>query len=150
VRFAFIRDNRKAWPVAVQCGVLAVSRSGFYDWLDRPASARAVRREALAEQVRAVHDESDGTYGSPRVTAELNARGVKASENTVAKVMNEHGIRSKAVRRFRVRTTDSAHAHPVADNLLKRDFAAETPNAKWVADLTYVPTATRGGCTSRR
>ena len=87
-----------------------------------------------------MHAQSRGTYGSPRVTAELKARGVKASENTVAKVMKEHGIRSKAVRRFRVRTTDSAHAHPVAENLRDRDFAAGKPNAKWAADLTYVPT----------
>jgi putative transposase len=141
VRFAFIRDHRKAWPVAVQCDVLRVSRSGYYEWLDRPASERAARRAELAGQVRAVHQESRGTYGSPRVTAELKARGVAASENTVAKVMKEQQIRSKvAARRFRVRTTDSAHAHPVAANLLGRDFAAERPGVKWAADLTYVPT----------
>lgn len=74
------------------------------------------------------------------MTAALKARGVSVCENTVAKVMRRQGIRSKVVRRFRVRTTDSAHAHPVAENLLGRDFAAGEPDAKWEADLTYVPT----------
>jgi transposase InsO family protein len=140
VRFAFVRDNRGRYPVAVLCGVLAVSRGGFYAWARRPPSARAKRRAELAGQVRAVHAESRGTYGSPRVAAELKARGVAACENTVAKVMREQRIRSKVVRRFRVRTTDSAHAHPVAENLLGRDFAAAAPDAKWAADITYVPT----------
>ena len=141
MRFAFVRDNRGAYPVAVLCGAVAVSRSGYYAWLRRPQSARAGRRAALAGRVRAVHEESRGTYGSPRVHRQLEARGVTACENTVAKVMREQRIRSKvAGRRFRARTTDSAHAHPVADNLLGRDFAADAPNTKWAADLTYVPT----------
>jgi len=140
VRFAFVKEHRASYPAAVLCGVLEVSRSGYYAWLNRPQSARAVRRGELAERVRAVHEESRGTYGSPRVAAELKARGVKACRNTVAKVMSGQGIRSKVVRRFRVRTTDSSHAHPVADNLLGRDFEAKRPDTKWAADLTYVPT----------
>lgn len=142
MRFAFVKEHRGAYPVAVLCEVLRVSRSGYYAWLNRPASARAERREELAGQVRAVHAESRGTYGSPRVYRQLKAQGVRACENTVAKVMRGQQIRSKVVaRRFRVRTTDSAHAHPVADNLLGRDFAADAPDRKWAADLTYVPTA---------
>jgi putative transposase len=142
VRFAFVKDNRSRYPVAVLCDVLSVSRSGFYAWAKRPAeSGRSRRRAELAEQVRAAHADSRQTYGSPRVTRALKASGIKACENTVAKVMREQQIRSKVVRRFRVRTTDSAHAHPVADNLLDRDFAATAPNAKWAADITYVPTA---------
>lgn len=140
MRFAFVRDHRRTYPVAVLCDVLRVSRSGFYAWLGRPRSPRARRREELAGQVRAAHERSRGTYGSPRVAADLKSHGIRACENTVAKVMREHGIRSKVVRRFRVRTTDSAHGHPVADNLLNRDFAAARPDAKWAADLTYVPT----------
>jgi len=140
VRFAFVKDNRSRYPVAVLCDVLSVSRSGFYAWAKRPESGRARRRAELVEHVRAAHAQSRRTYGSPRVTQALKASGVKACENTVAKVMREEQIRSKVVRRFRVRTTDSAHAHPVADNLLDRDFAAAAPNAKWAADITYVPT----------
>ena len=141
MRFAFVKEHRCRWPVAVQCDVLEVSRGGFYDWLRRPAGGkRATRRAELAGQIRAVHADSDGIYGSPRVARELKARGMSVCENTVARVMKEHQIRSKVVRRFRVRTTDSAHTHPVAQNLLKRDFGAAKPNAKWAADITYVPT----------
>jgi transposase InsO family protein len=143
VRFAWIRRHAPAagWPVAVACDVLDVSRSGYYAWRDRPASVRARRRVRLAVEVKAAHAQSRGTYGSPRVHAELKARGVACCENTVAKVMRAEGVRSKVARKFRVRTTDANHAHPVADNLLDRDFAAAAPDRKWAADVTYVPTA---------
>ena len=140
MKFAFVKKHRDRYPAALLCQVLGVSRSGFYAWLVRTPSARVRRRVELAQQVKAVHQESRGTYGSPRVAAELKERGVKACENTVARVMREEGIRSKVLRRFRVRTTDSAHGHPVADNLLERDFSAQKPDMKWAADITYVPT----------
>jgi len=142
VRFAWIRTHAAAegWPVAVVCDVLDVSRSGYYAWRDRPASERARRRVRLAVEVKAAHAASRGTYGSPRVHAELAARGVACCENTVAKVMRDQGVRSKTARKFRVRTTDARHAHPVADNLLDRDFAAVRPDRKWAADITYVTT----------
>ena len=95
----------------------------------------------MAGHVRAAHADSRGTYGSPRVHAELDASGVPCCQNTVARVMRDLGIRSCAARKFRVRTTDAAHAHPVAPNLLDRDFAAAAPDRKWAADVTYVPTA---------
>ncbi len=128
------------WPVAILCDVLAVSRSGYYAWRKRPASARASRRAALAEQIRAAHADSRGTYGSPRIHAELDAAGVAVCENTVAKVMRAEGVRSITARKFRCRTTDSAHAHPIADNVLNRDFAAAAPDRKWAADISYVQT----------
>jgi putative transposase len=81
-----------------------------------------------------------GRYGSPRMTAELNARGYDCSENTVAHLMKAHGIRAKMPRRF-VRTTDSRHGLPVADNVLGRDFDQPGPNVAWSADITYIPTA---------
>lgn len=141
MRFAFVRDHRGALPVGPACGLLGVSRSGFYAWLGRPPPARAGRRAALLGRIRAAHAASRGTYGSPRVHAALRAGGVAACENTVARLMREHGIRSKARRRrFAARTTDSAHAHPVAGNVLARDFAAAAPDRKWAADVTYVPT----------
>jgi len=145
VKFGWIKahqgNGNGGWPVAVLCDVLGVSRSGYYAWRDRPAGAAARRRAELAAQVKAAHADGRGAYGSPRVHAELKARGVACCENTVAKVMREQGIRSIATRRFRVpRTTDAAHAHPVAPNLLDRDFAAAAPDAKWAADITYVPT----------
>ena len=123
----------------VSCRVLEVSRSGYYAWSKRAPSVTAIRREELVTQIRAVHAEMKARYGSPRLTAELNARGVGCSVNTVAKVMKRHGIRAKAVRRF-VRTTDSNHRLPVAENVLDRGFTATKPNEKWAMDFTYLPT----------
>jgi transposase InsO family protein len=90
--------------------------------------------------IRAVHAEVKGRYGSPRMAAELTARGHPCSENTVARLMRENGVRARAPRRF-VRTTDSRHGLPVAQNLLARRFIPAGPNAAWSADITYVPTA---------
>jgi putative transposase len=144
VRYAWIRDRRDHYPVALTCRVLGVSRAGYYAWQRRLARAepgrRRKRREELAGQVRAVHEASRRTYGSPRVYQELKAREVACCENTVARVMRDAGIRSVVRRRFRARTTDSTHAHPVAPNVLARDFAAAAPDRKWAADITYVPT----------
>jgi putative transposase len=88
-----------------------------------------------------VHEGARSVYGSPRVHRELQARGVACSENTVAKLMRAHGIRSKARRRFVVRTTESRHDRPVADNVLAREFYPDRPDTAWAADITYVPTA---------
>jgi putative transposase len=153
VTYAFIRASLAGeFPVAVACDVLGVSRSGYYDWRDRPAGPTAARRAALAVEVKAVHAEHRGVYGSPRVRAALVAKA-KADRggggdvaavpcvNTVARVMREHGVRAKRRRPFVPRTTDGAHASPVAPNALARDFAAELPDRKWVADVTYVRTA---------
>ena len=141
MKFAFIKDHLlPEFPVEVCCEVLEVSRSGYYAWLDRPASARQTRREELTRKVRAAHQENRSVYGSPRVARVLKAGGETACQNTVAKVMREAGIRAKTKRKFVPRTTDSSHARPVARNLLGRDFAADLPDRKWAADITYVPT----------
>jgi putative transposase len=122
------------------CEALEVSESGYYAWAGRPASQAEARRDRLLAAIRQIHAEVKGRYGSPRMTAELNARDHDCCENTVANLMRTHGIRAKAARRF-VRTTDSRHTLPVAENLLDRQFDPERPNAAWGADLTYVPTA---------
>ena len=141
MKFAFIKEHLlPEFPVEACCEALEVSRSGYYAWLDRPAGARERRREELTRKVRAAHRENRGVYGSPRVTRVLRAGGETACENTVAKVMREHGIRAKTKRKFVPRTTDSSHGRPVAGNLLARDFAADLPDRKWAADITYVPT----------
>jgi len=87
-----------------------------------------------------VHAQSRGLYGSPRVFAELKAQGVKASKNTVAKIMSQAEIRSKIVKRYVPKTTDSKHAHPVAENVLDPNFEACAANQKWVTDMTYIET----------
>ena len=125
--------------MAALCRTLGVSRSGFYARAKRPPSAAAARRAGLAARIGEVHAEAKGRYGSPRVHAELAARGVACCVNTVAEVMRANGIRAKASRRS-VRTTDSRHHLAVAPNVLGRDFAPAGPDEKWCADFTYVPT----------
>jgi transposase InsO family protein len=123
--------------------VLSVSRSGYYAWVkcrDREPGPRAKRRQELVEKVRCAYDQSRGTYGSPRVHQALRAQGEAACENTVARLMREEGIRSIVRRRFRVKTTDSQHAHPVAPNVLEREFEQSLPDQAWAADITYVAT----------
>ena len=145
--FAWIRDrvadassSCRHWPVSVMCEVLGVSRSGYYAWRDRKPGPKREQRMAWEQQVRQAHEASRFTYGSPRVTAELRARDVKVSENTVARLMKRLGLAAKAKRRFVPRTTDSAHDGPVAPNRLGRDFAADAPNTRWTGDITYVAT----------
>jgi len=140
VKFAFIKEHLRPYPLEIVCEVLQVSRSGYYAWLERPESARAKRRKDLAVKVQAIHQENRGVYGSPRVYQALAAAGESVCENTVAKVMREQEIRAKTKRKFVPRTTDGNHGQPVADNLLDRQFAAELPNLKWAVDITYIPT----------
>ena len=138
--FAWIQEHRRQWPVELQTRVLGVSRSGYYAWRDRPVSERQRRRDRLTEQIRRVHQDSRRTYGSPRVHKELRAKGVACNVKTVARLMRDNDLVAKTRRRFRVRTTDSNHALPIAPNRLDRRFHAPGPNQSWVADLTYVPT----------
>lgn len=116
-----------------------MSRSGFYAWRSRDASAADVRREELTDEVKAVHAQVKARYGSPRIHAELAARGHACSVNFVAKVMREAGIAAKTKRKFR-QTTDPNHSMPVAENVLDRDFEPAEPNTRWCADITYIPT----------
>ena len=120
------------------CRVLQVTRSGFYAWCRRPASQRQENQVKLTEQIKAAHAGSRGTYGSPRIAAELKSRDVKVCENTVARYMRKAGIKSIVKKGFVPRTTQSDHPHPVADNLLDRDFTAPAPNRKWTCDITYI------------
>ena len=137
--FAWIEERRAEWPVTQMCRVLDVSRAGFYAWRSRDASATETRREQLTQEVTEIHAQAKGRYGSPRVHAELVARGVACCETTVARVMREAGIAAKTKRKFR-QTTDSNHPHPVAENVLDRQFDPDGPNASWVADVTHIPT----------
>ena len=140
MKFAFIAERLTGLPVDVTCDVLEVSRSGYYAWLERPSSNQSQRRTALAVKIGAVHADNRGVYGSPRVWKALKATGESVSLNTVAKVMRSQGLRGKVKRKFVPRTTDSAHAQPIAPNVLDRQFAAKAPNRKWAGDITYIPT----------
>lgn len=139
--FRVIRDHlTPEFAVVDCCRVLGVSTSGYYHWCRHPEGKRQKRRAELVEHIRIVHEASRRTYGSPRVRNELLKRGVKLNRKTVARIMRESSIRSKVARKFKVRTTDSNHAHPVAPNVLDRKFTAERIDAAWLCDITYIPT----------
>ncbi len=124
------------------CRVLAVSRAGFYKWRAEPFGKRQQADAALLVHVRQQFYRLRRRYGSPRLCRELRAAGHTCSEKRVARLMRHAGLRAKSARRF-IATTDSAHALPVAPNLLARRFAvAEQPglNRRWASDITYVPT----------
>jgi putative transposase len=121
------------------CKALNVSPSGYYAWRKRPASAQEMANCELAKKIEAVYNDSYETYGSPRVYRELKAQGVACSENRVARLIRLRGLRAKQVRRYKA-TTKRNKKHPVAPSLLKRDFAAERPDHKWLTDITYIPT----------
>ncbi len=121
------------------CKMLNVSRSGYYAWCTRPVSQREMANQKLLEQIKTVHRDSDKTYGSPRIYHALLALGRKCSVNRVARLMRRNDIRAKQKRRFKT-ITKRNKAHPVAPNLLKRDFSAERPDQKWLTDITYIPT----------
>jgi putative transposase len=140
MRFQWIDQHGKEFEVRMMCRMLQVSRSGYYAWRDRPVSGRRARQEQLTERIREIHVGSRGTYGSPRVHAELLDRDVKVCLNTVARLMKQAQIRAKTRRRFVVRTTDSTHAYDLFPNRLDRRFDAQRPNQKWCCDITYVPT----------
>jgi len=118
------------------CQAFGVSRSGYYASRrqSRP-TARESRDAELAEQIREVHEASRGIYGSPRVHAELHRRGVPGSRDRVAQLMRRDGLRGKVRRRFR-KTTDSNHEHPIAENSLNRQFAPESKDSAWCADIS--------------
>ncbi len=140
MKFAFIKGHRAEFPIVAQCRVLGVSTSGFYRWLGAPVGKRAERHEELAEAIARVQAATRGVYGSPRVCAALRSEGQTVCRNTVAKVMKARGIQARTHRRFRVRTTDSDHDHPIAANVLDRKFEVKKPNQVWLTDITYIPT----------
>jgi transposase InsO family protein len=139
--FKFIRDHAGTWPIRLMCRVLEVSASGYYyAWRNRPESARSIANRRLLGDVRRLHAEHRGRYGSPRMHAALRAEGRMASRGRVARLMRRHAIRALAGRRSKPRTTDSRHHLPVAPNLLKQDFSGSVPNRTWLADITYIAT----------
>ena len=140
MRFVFIHAERAWYPVRVLCAVLAVSRSGYYAWIDRPRPARRKADAQLTVAIAAAHQQSRATYGSPRVHVELHAQGYRVGRKRIERLMRERGIQGRRKRRFR-RTTDSNHAHPIAPNVLARQFEVTAANAVWVTDVTCVWTS---------
>ena len=130
--------HQAAFPIATMCRVLGISSSGYYAWTKRAPSRRAQSNAALTETVRTIHAVSRGTYGAPRVHAELAAEGVHVGKNRVARLMREAGVAGVSRRKFVVTTVRDGDRQ--APDLVDRTFAADAPNVLWVADITYIPT----------
>jgi transposase InsO family protein len=140
MRYRFVAAERATFPVRTLCRIVGVAASGFYAWLGRRPSRRHAADRRVGERIGAIFEASRRTYGSPRVHAELRAEGVRIGRKRVARLMREGGLTVARRRRRVPRTTDSRHDHPVAPNLLDRNFAAERPDTVWLADLSYIPT----------
>lgn len=140
MKYACIARHVGHYPLRLMCRVLAVSPSGFHAWHKRQPAARAIADALLQVEIAAIHRASLQRYGSPRVPEELRqGRGIRCGKKRVARLMRRNGLRGKRPRRFRV-TTQSQHAHPLAPNVLERQFAIAQPNRVWGADITYIPT----------
>ena len=137
MRFMFIDAAKAEFPIQRLCQVLEVSQSGYFAWRSRPACQRQRDDLVLLAHVRSAFRESNGTYGSPRMTRELQDQGLPIGRRRTARLMRENGLKARQKRRFK-RTTDSHHAFPIAPNLLEQDFSADRPNQKWNADISYV------------
>ena len=146
MRFLFIQSHARIFHIVTMCRVLQVSKAGYYAWRARPLAARVQEDRRLRARIRVIYEAAKGRYGSPRVHQELRALGLPCGKHRTARLMRAEGLRAKSARRFRV-TTQSEHVHPIAANVLARDFAATEPTTAaaaappvWMADITYVPT----------
>ena len=139
MKYRFIGKHQGRYPVGSQSQALDVSRSGYYAWRARQERPDDGSLRALIEHIRRIHKKSRRTYGSPRICAELRAQGMVCNHKRVARLMRLEGLYGRRTRR-KVGTTDSKHNYPIAPNLLNRQFHAEAPDTKWVADITYIPT----------
>jgi transposase InsO family protein len=129
--------------VSLSCKVLGVSTSGYHEHCRRsiapPRPGKRIGNEALLVHIRAVHAESRGEYGWPRVWKQLLINGIRVGKERVRRLMHDHGIKARGKRKFKA-TTDSNHSMPVAPNLLARDFSPAAPNTAWTSDVTYIAT----------
>ena len=139
MKYTFIQRHRKEHKVMRMCEVLEVSPSGFYDWVDRPESARSQENRMLTRKIAYFHQRSNGVYGSPKIYADLVADDMHCSENRVARLMQAADIQSKLARKF-VITTNSKNSLAPAPDLLQRNFTADRQDQAWVSDTTFIPT----------
>lgn len=138
--FKLIDAEKANYSISLLCRVLKVSRSGYYDWKDRPLSKRARDNESLSEKIREIHHRSRGIYGYPRVHAELRALGVRCSRKRIARLMRKDGLRGCMRGRRKKHTTRQNPLAVPAPDLVERNFIAMAPNKLWTADITYMST----------
>ncbi len=141
MRYGFISAHEGEFSVKCMCQVLAVARSGYYAWKHCPISQRKQANQALLEQIRNVYKTSHQTYGSPRIHAFLQRRGVVCGRNRIARLMHEYQLVGRKTHRHYPVTTQQRFGARTAPNLLNQDFSAKAPNQKWVTDITYIDTA---------
>lgn len=132
-----MKDHSGIFPVKKMAQILGISRSRYYIWLKASLTDHERHDKDLGELIERIHRDNRGVYGSPRIYREIKAEGVPCSRKRVARIMHEKGLRGRQKRRFTV-TTDSRHDFPLASNLVKRQFTAESPNRVWVSDITYI------------
>jgi putative transposase len=138
--FEFIDAEKTSFPIAFMCHRLGVSTTGYYAWLNRAPSARSVADAELTKTIQQIHARSRGTYGVPRIHAELGEEhGIHCGRKRVARLMRRANLRG-VCRRRRVRTTRRDEQAPLSDDLVQRQFTASRPDALWCADITYLPT----------
>ena len=137
MRYRFIDKQKKAWPVTLMCGVLGVSRSGYYDWTKRGLSQHVRSNTDLDRRICESFAEHRQRYGAPRIAEALHDKGIRCSQNRIARRMRALGLKAIQAKKFKV-TTDSKHSKPIAPDLIKQDFHATAPNQKWTSDITYV------------
>lgn len=140
-----VRQIKSQFSVDVthSCKVLSVSRSGYYDWLERPVSEREMENELLVQKIKEIYHKNREVYGSPRIAQALKSEGIICSENRVAKLMKSNEISADIKKKFKVVTTDSNHQLPIAERVLETENVEEVvqaPNVAWVSDITYVRT----------
>lgn len=123
------------------CKVFKIGRSSYYEWLDYKPSKRAIDNKMITQEVRMIYFKSKQRYGSPKITAELNEKGIKVSRPRVGRIMKLEGIKSVVNKKYRVCTTDSKHSYHIAPNILNRDFYADAPGKVWLSDITYIKVA---------
>jgi putative transposase len=128
--------HQAMYPIRTMARVLKVSASGYYAWRSRPASARATADADLTRHIRTIHAGSHGTYGAPRVHAELKADSLSVGRKRIARLMRAAGIAGVSRRRSAPVTTRQARDHHPASDLVRRNFMADRPNALWVADIS--------------
>ena len=139
MKYHFIAEHSDDYPVVVLCRVLEVAQSGYYAWKKRQPSQRQQADERLAGVIEHAFSQGRLVYGSPRIHAALSRQGIRCGRKRVARLMRQLGL-TAAPRKRKPRTTDSAHDHPIAPNLLNRQFTATAPNQRWVGDITVVDT----------
>lgn len=139
VRYQFIKDNASIFNICALSHIMGVSRSGYYEWLNRKPSTREKQNMDLKNSIKTAYQMSRGVYGYRRIHAEIKRKQYVCSLNRVRRLMKEEGIKVKTRRKFKA-TTNSKHNFPINPNILERDFTAKAANTRWVTDITYIAT----------